>query len=857
MATKLIAGGGNPTIINDYEFISTGGGIYRGVVSSTSINSGKVMYEVLVKSTDSTTGFGITDAAHPFNGSYTFGVSAYEYAFYNGSKMNSYTGKGYGIGWGVNAIVGVLIDIDNKVISAAINGKWCGVAYTITNLTQGVLAATRAYYPGGDLVFNFGQNPFVYPMYTYAPFDATSPAHEYRREFTADVVYPDSPLLDLEGMIYDTSIGTRTKNINASDTLSLNNGDRELRTVNGFTGNISFGTRNNRTSDGLNAYMFIGNKTTRSSIGLDNAEINYGNRFVNKQSLSPYAGLLGDRLSKKMGQLFIPIFDDSNAIDHVKLTVTPTNTFFGSGITVDAKNILYDYGKYRLYMNKAIAIPFLNDYGPIDQISFPIDVSLLPLGTTPCKLEYLFPDGSREYVDFEVNKDATNRLRTSNVVYWYSGGYHKTNNIECVALGSSQGQYQILSQLGTSATIETIEAAIDTTRSAGVARITADCSNDACLFYVSFDGKNTWKSFIDGAWATCERNNIKTQGMKKSVLESVTSDQWTEIYARSKLDILKYMDPTVYPLETLVYKATGPSNSAWILDYIVPEDKLVTFFEISFVQSKSSYNIYDTDGRLLDSKSVGDAPYHYFTYTPPKDVRIGRIYVNNNNSYSQAYTTLNVVGIPTNVYFKNLVAYLVENRPPVVSNVTLLPSETHTDSVLSAHIKDAEGDAAYYRVSVNGEPMTEDFITEGTEYDVLITILSSMTAVGTNAITIQTFDGLTYSEPYTTYLTKVDAKPTISGILDMLKLTALITDADSGDTVQYRILLNGVVKVDWTAFVQVPANIKYTMRNRDINIGVQNTLTLEARDNLGESMSVDFDFVGQFYNLKSRYAYIL
>lgn len=141
------------------------------------------------------------------------------------------------------------------------------------------------------------------------------------------------------------------------------------------------------------------------------------------------------------------------------------------------------------------------------------------------------------------------------------------------------------------------------------------------------------------------------------------------------------------------------------------------------------------------------------------------------------------------------------------------------------------------------------------EYDIAVQIPNDKLIVGTNAIAIQTYDGIRYSDPYTTYLTKTDTKPAVSGVLDKLNLTAVLSDPDVGDTLSYRISLNSAVKIDWTEYMAAPFNLTYTTEQRDIILGKQNTLTIEVRDNLGQITSVDFDFVEQNYN--RGYAFIM
>lgn len=825
MATNLIIWYGAPTIINGLQFIHRDINTFDGVKSNTSVSSGRVMCEVYInKIAGSYTGVGITDDTTNVVGIRDFGLDATEYAYlFTAQKRNSGTITNYGTAFNNGSVVGILIDMDAKKLSFCVNGVWQGFAYSIDNINNAVIA-TRTYAASGtDYSFNFGQSRFRYPMYSYAPFDPTSPLYEYKREYPSDVASPtwSYPVLDFEGMSFKGKTGTRIT----------------------------------RIFNGVSADAFISDRVLRNSIGL-NSKINYGQRYVSKQSadtgklLDPL--MFGARSKNSLGKLLTPIFDDANAIDHVNLVVTPTNTFFGSWITVDAKNNLYDYGKYRLYMNKAIAIPFLSDFSPIDHVSFPMDVSLLPLGSTPCRLEYLFPNGNKEYIDFDVTKDANNRQAAVTTLYWYSGGFINTGDSQYITYDNFKTGILTTNGVGKSATLETTQyTSIDLSHVHAIFGISLEC-DFGCMFLVSLDDKNTWHSFSGGEWVQRDPNNIGLQGMNKDAFTAVTKEQWDLIFQQTRLDIMMYMDQNLAASvppnssETTFFSLGRPDSG---YTFTIPQDTLITKTQITG-NSSYTYYVYYTDGTSSTVAKTTSAPV---ILTIPEGKVVSSIVL------PHLTTVINDIVSATCVsryaWFKSLSVLFLPNYPPAITDIDLLPPETHTDSILSAHIKDAEGDPAYYQVSINGEPMT-DFISDGIEYDIAITIPSSMTIVGTNAITIQTFDGLTYGS-YTTYLTKVDAKPTISGILDKLKLTALITDADAGDTVRYRILLNGVVKIDWSHLIEAPISVWYTIRNRDINIGVQNTLTLEAQDNLGEITTVDFDFVGQLYNLKSRYSYIL
>lgn len=73
-----------------------------------------------------------------------------------------------------------------------------------------------------------------------------------------------------------------------------------------------------------------------------------------------------------------------------------------------------------------------------------------------------------------------------------------------------------------------ISAAIDLTNESiiGIENITADCEGPLILA-VSFDDQETWKAWNGSEWITLSE---ETSGMSKETLETVTADQWHQLY---------------------------------------------------------------------------------------------------------------------------------------------------------------------------------------------------------------------------------------------------------------------------------------------------------------------------------------
>jgi len=197
-------------------------------------------------------------------------------------------------------------------------------------------------------------------------------------------------------------------------------------------------------------------------------------------------------------------------------------------------------------------------------------------------------------------------------------------------------------------------------------------------------------------------------------------------------------------------------------------------------------------------------------------------------------------------YINSISVTLPPNHPPVITNPQITLTTHNDDVTLTAHIKDAEGDDAYYRVLINGEVYL-GYTTNGPEYNITQVIPASNFVIGTNAIEIESYDGDKTSN-YTTYVTRINGNPAITGILTGDYLNATVGDPE-GDLIKYRILVNGEVRRDWTEFMEAPTAIEYRISTQDVIFNAQNNIAIEAQDNMGGIGNCVFDFVGQYYNI--------
>lgn len=562
----------------------------------------------------------------------------------------------------------------------------------------------------------------------------------------------------------------------------------------------------------------------------------------------------GTRLLVQFDGVFIePIEPTSNAEYRFSLLVTPTHQYRNQVVSVHSEPLNNQSlsGKYQLSIGDQIIAPYAENDGDITYIDLVIKPDELVFGNNLCRIDFIYSDGKREYLDFEVFKETPLRQEVKRTFKHYDGGY--IGDRMNAAPNSISAPPCFLVPEGHDSTIiyTTVDTSVIVDKYAGMLGVNMDAAG--VRIYVSFDGRNTWKSYVTDEWESVLIEDICDQGMTVVFFNSLTQDQWAEIYQQTQIDFAIYLNNSISEYASSVNAELLHSVINSSSTFAVPNDWSVTsvFYSVTGYYNAATYHTsvyyeyYNGVATLIASSrnaytSSGTRDFGDFSPERPEKLQI--------SVTSKGSGTLKVYGARQLAYLKSITVLLPPNQSPAVTNIQLAPDTVHTENtILTAYIADAEGDPAYYRVLVNGEPLS-DYATDGTEFDIDVAIPNELLIIGTSAIEIQTWDENTYSTPYTIYITKTNTLPTIYGVLDKMNFTATVNDAD-GDKVRYRILMNGVLVQDWSSYESQPVNLAYTMKKANIVIDHQNTLTLEVQDSLGETTSVDFDFVGQYYGL--------
>jgi hypothetical protein len=294
----------------------------------------------------------------------------------------------------------------------------------------------------------------------------------------------------------------------------------------------------------------------------------------------------GTRAARQLQGLYLSSlkYSAEGAGDHIKFMVTPTFTYLSSAIQVNAKNN-GSPTKMEFYVNSTLKqtyMEFLKDF------SLDIPLSSLITGDNTCRIKYYYSDESQEYVDFIVAKEDKLRTTATRNMMNYAGGYDLTGGI--ARLVDENGEYfgaSLVTSTGTIATTD--ETSIKLIHDLEIMQVNADCSNNA-LFLVSFDKRQTWHSYINSVWTVVDKTNISSQGMKNSVMAAITNLQWNNIFKKTQLDIMAYLqrngsitvDKSRDTL-TITYSWTASAYSG--LTYTIPDGYRLRSFTVNKISS--------------------------------------------------------------------------------------------------------------------------------------------------------------------------------------------------------------------------------------------------------------------------------
>jgi hypothetical protein len=310
---------------------------------------------------------------------------------------------------------------------------------------------------------------------------------------------------------------------------------KQLTVING---NKSISNSAGKTFDFLNK----GQSLSQNYFGKPILPLGKGNYAPANAAGVTILGGIGSRNAAQYLGKFMELFHDSNAAYKFDLMVTPTHVF-----RTQLANVVSNYrpnlgltGKYRLKVGENEAIP----YGAVDSdlanVECNITQAMLDYGVNKCRLEYLFPNDSTEFLDFEVLKEEPRRTLVERTFKRYDGGYDGSW-LNSAPFGISKSPCFLVPEDSTSTLIKTTDyTSISLTKNRGVLGVNIDASGAKIL--VSFDQGEIWKSYGVDGWYDAGIENIATVGLSEDVINSITSAQWADVFTSTSLDFAVHLD---------------------------------------------------------------------------------------------------------------------------------------------------------------------------------------------------------------------------------------------------------------------------------------------------------------------------
>jgi hypothetical protein len=207
---------------------------------------------------------------------------------------------------------------------------------------------------------------------------------------------------------------------------------------------------------------------------------------------------------------------------------------------------------------------------------------------------------------------------------------------------------------------------------------------------------------------------------------------------------------------------------------------------------------------------------------------------------------------------KSIAIEYAENKSPIITNAIITPDSVHNEyATISANIKDYEGDKVSFKIMIKKADEL-DFVQVSPD-DGWFDRTSSNTEMtqsfnhpyfskGLNEIKLVVKDERGLENEWSGNITYLNSAPTMLITHDSTKMTAVIGDED-GDSISYRVFINGEMKFDYTDLLQTPTELNYYFDSSNIVIGENNEIKIEVKDSHGAVISETINVVGAYRGL--------
>ncbi|MBP2629902.1 MAG: hypothetical protein H6Q70_530 [Firmicutes bacterium] len=301
----------------------------------------------------------------------------------------------------------------------------------------------------------------------------------------------------------------------------------------------------------------LANNAVNNKIGYFTDDAEQGTRSRNRFNVLLSDIELGVRSRNRVGNDTDDINISSQASTKYNLTVTPTHQYKSMPVVVDvnSRTSAVITGKYSVTLNDvAIIQPSVSD-DLINNITFTISPSQLTTGINKARIKLFYPNGSQEYLDFEVVKEEPKRTIAQRLFRDYDGGFDGNSYAPPKILVPSTYPCWGLPENNPTVIKTTEYTRIPLKGYLSLSGVNIVGSGLSIL--VSFDKGVTWKSFISNVWTSVDIANISTLGMTVATINTITLAQWTDSFMPTSIDFAVYFNKP--PITTLlaVYVTSG------------------------------------------------------------------------------------------------------------------------------------------------------------------------------------------------------------------------------------------------------------------------------------------------------------
>lgn len=316
---------------------------------------------------------------------------------------------------------------------------------------------------------------------------------------------------------------------------------------------IKLGIKELRLCDGRRISLLQGTRNNKQSLGCNITELSEGVRN--------YRHFEGIAIN--------PPRPTSNAEYKYDLLITPTHQHKSANVSLNLsrKDHVVTPGQYSISVGNNNLVGFYGADQDINNISLSINPSQLEFGVNKGKVNFKYPDGSKDYIDFDILKEEVKRSSVERLFRYYDGGYSGSKTDASVIYKDIYPCFLVPDATQSTVIKTTDYTSISLQKYNEIQGVNVGASGAKIL--VSFNKGITWKSYIDSSWQTVDISNIANQGMTSNTINGITLAQWSGIFTATSLDFAIYLDNAIsnyadYNAKVLKGSYTGTTSYQYL-----------------------------------------------------------------------------------------------------------------------------------------------------------------------------------------------------------------------------------------------------------------------------------------------------